>query len=162
MSCSLVARLDAGELDLAIAGRDGMARRGRLIWSEPLAWVAAKDLTLDLSQPLPLVALAPPCTYRQIATDALERARRSWTIACTGGSMMGVQAAVAGGLGVTVIGRSFAQAGLKVLGSGDGLPPLRATEVALLGEETAQIHLAEPIVRFLTEELSESLTRQAA
>jgi DNA-binding transcriptional LysR family regulator len=72
MSCDLVERLEAGALDLALASRDGMARRGRLIWSEPLAWIAAADFALDPDAPVPLVTLAPPCTYRQTATEALE------------------------------------------------------------------------------------------
>jgi DNA-binding transcriptional LysR family regulator len=161
MSCDLVRRLEAGGLDLALANRDGMARRGRLIWSEPLAWIAAADFALDPDAPVPLVALAPPCTYRQTATEALERAGRSWDVACTSGSVMGLQAAVAAGLGVAVLGRSFVQDGLKLLGPRTGLPPLPAIEVALLGEETAQIPLARPLVAFLVEELG-GVSRGAA
>jgi DNA-binding transcriptional LysR family regulator len=154
MSCELVRKLEAGALDLALANRDGMARRGRLIWSEPLAWIAAAaDFALDPDAPVPLVALAPPCTYRQTATEALERAGRSWRVACTSGSVMGLQAAVAAGLGVAVLGRSFVRDGLMLLGPRAGLPPLPATEVALLGEETAQVPLARPLVAFLVEEL---------
>jgi len=162
MSCALVEKLEAGALDLAIANRDGMARRGRLIWSEPLAWVAARDLTLDADRPLPLVSLAPPCSYRQIAAEALERVGRAWTTSCTAGSIVGVQAAVAAGLGITVLGRSFAQDGLRVLGQREGLPTLPATEVALIGEETAQVHLAEPLVRFLIDELRGRSEAEAA
>ena len=105
-------------------------------------------------------------TYRGIALKALESVGRASTIACTASSLIGVQAAVAGGLGVTVLGRSFVQEGLKVLdvsdhwsrGSGDvpsgDWPPLPMTEIVLLGDNRAQNHLANPLVSFLTESLA--------
>jgi DNA-binding transcriptional LysR family regulator len=49
--------------------------------------------------------LPQPCTYRGVMLKALEAAgRASSTIACTASSLMGIQAAVAGGLGVTCSG----------------------------------------------------------
>jgi DNA-binding transcriptional LysR family regulator len=153
LSCALLTALDAGELDLALAKRDGDAQRGRVIWREPLAWVAAEDWRLPPPDvPLPLVLLPAPCSYRRITTDALDGAGRSWTIACTGHGLMAVQAAVAGGLGLTVLGRGFVQPGLRELIG--VLPSLPMTEIVLVGEQTAQAHLAAPLVEFLTEALS--------
>jgi DNA-binding transcriptional LysR family regulator len=51
---------------------------------------------------------------------ALEAAGRATTIASTSSSLMGIQAAVAGGLGVTVLGRPFMQDGLKLLTRREG------------------------------------------
>lgn len=153
LSCALLAALDAGELDLALAKRDGDAQRGRVIWREPLAWVAAEDWQLPPPEvPLPLVSLPAPCTYRRLATDTLDGIGRSWTVACTAHGLMAVQAAVAGGLGVTVLGRGFVQPGLReVIGA---LPLLPMTEIVLVGEQTTQAHLASPLVEFLAETLS--------
>ena len=173
MSCALLAELEAGALDLAIAKRDGAMQRGPVIWREPLVWIAAEEFEIDPDKPLPLVLLPQPCTYRGIALKALESVGRASTIACTASSLIGVQAAFAGGLGVTVLGRSFVQAGLKVLdvrdhwsrGSGDvpsgDWPPLPMTEIVLLGENRAQNHLANPLVSFLTESLATGSNQEA-
>lgn len=154
MSCDLLAALERGELDLAIAKRDGTMGRGRVVWREPLVWIAAEAFTLDPARPIPLVLLPPPCTYRGLMLKALGDAGRASAVACTASSLMGVQAAVSGGLGVTVLGRSFVQDGLKMLDPGERWPPLPMTEIVLIGEDGAQAHLAKPLVSFLTESLA--------
>ncbi|GAB3251970.1 LysR family transcription regulator [Chitinimonas naiadis] len=156
MSCDLMGKLDDDLLDLAIAKRDGEQQRGRVIWQEPLVWIAAEGTDLDPGQPVPLVLLPAPCSYRGIALDALASVERQSVIACTASSLMGVQAAVAGGLGVTLLGRSFVQDGLRVLDPHDGWPTLPTTEIVLLGEDRARPHLTKPLLGFLTESLSSS------
>jgi len=154
MSCELLSSLEDGALDLAVAKRDGTMQRGRVIWREPLVWIASSTFIIDPNKPVPLVLLPQPCTYRGMMLKALEAAGRPSTIACTSSSLMGIQAAVAGGLGVTVLGRSFVQDGLKVLTTREGWPSLPTTEIVLLGEDHAQSHLAKPLVSFLTESLA--------
>jgi DNA-binding transcriptional LysR family regulator len=154
LSCDLLALLEKGDLDIAVAKRDGAMQKGRVIWREPLEWIAAEGFDIDADRPAPLVLLPQPCTYRGLALEALESAGRASQIACTASSLMGVQAAVAGGLGVTVLGRSFMQPGLRILSSSEGWPPLPMTEIVLLGEDRAQAHLARPLVSFLTESLA--------
>ena len=106
--------------------------------------------------------LPPPCTYRGIMLKVLETVGRTSTIACTASNLMSVQAAVAGGLGVTVLGRSFVQDGLKMLSPRENWPALPMTEIVLLGEDRAQQHLAKPLVAFLTESLIGSRRLSAA
>ena len=162
MSCELLTALVDGQLDLAIAKRDGEMQRGRVIWREPLVWIAAAGLELDPAKPVPLVLLPPPCTYRGIMLKVLETVGRTSTIACTASNLMSVQAAVAGGLGVTVLGRSFVQDGLKMLSPRENWPALPMTEIVLLGEDRAQQHLAKPLVAFLKESLIGSRRLSAA
>ncbi|HXP95841.1 MAG TPA: LysR substrate-binding domain-containing protein [Telmatospirillum sp.] len=156
MSCELRSALERDDLDLAIAKRDGAMQRGRVIWREPLVWIAAEGFEIDPGKPVPLVLLPAPCSYRGIMLKALESAGRTSVVACTASSLMGIQAAVAGGLGVTVLGRSFVQNGLTVLAAREHWPPLPMTEIVLLGEDRAQIHIAKPLVSFLTESLMTS------
>lgn len=66
----------------------------------------------------------------------------------------GVQAAVAGGLGVTVLGRSFVQPGMQILTAPEHWPALPMTEITVIGEEGEARHLVEPLVGFLTESLA--------
>ncbi|MDY0884940.1 LysR substrate-binding domain-containing protein [Dongia soli] len=154
LSCDLLCGLEAEQLDLALAKRDGEMQRGRIIWREPMVWIAAADVEIDAGKPVPLVLLPAPCTYRSIALEALEHAGRSYSIACTASSLMGIQAAVAGSIGVTVLGRSFVQDGLRILNPRDQWPSLPMTEIVLLGEDRAQSQLAKPLVAFLTESLT--------
>lgn len=154
LSCELLAAHEAGALDAVIAKKDGAAQRGRVIWREPLVWMAASDYRLDFTRPARLVMLRPPCTYREIMVAALDNVRREWVAACTASSLMGVQAAVAGGLGVTVLGRSFVQPGMQILTAPEHWPALPMTEITVIGEEGEARHLVEPLVGFLTESLS--------
>lgn len=162
LSCNLLAAYDDGQLDAVIAKKDGNARRGRVIWREPLVWMAARDMIWDEGEPVPLVLLPPPCTYRDVMIAALDAARRPWTISCTAHGLMGVQAAVAGGLGVTVLGRCFIQPGLSILSPSERWPSLPATEIVLLGEDAPMADLVRPLVDFLVDELAGAGAPQAA
>jgi DNA-binding transcriptional LysR family regulator len=154
LSCELLTAYDAGRLDAVIAKKDGAAQRGRVIWREPLVWMAAADYELDFSRPARLVMLRPPCTYRELMVSALDAVRREWVPACTASSLMGVQAAVAGGLGVTVLGRSFVQEGMQILQAPEHWPSLPMTEITVVGEEADTTGLVGPLVTFLTESLA--------
>jgi len=154
LSCELLAAYEAGALDVVIAKKDGTARRGRVIWREQLVWMAAGDHVPDFEQPAPLVLLPAPCTYREVMIRALDAARRPWFAACTASSLSGIRAAVAGGLGVTVLGRSFVGPDMQVLRAPEHWPALPMTEIVLVGEERAAADVVRPLVHYLTQRLS--------
>ena len=154
LSCELLAAYDAGQLDTVIAKKSGTAQRGRVIWREQLVWMASAAYQPDFERPAPLVLLPPPCTYREIMIRALDAVRRPWFAACTASSLSGIRAAVAGGLGVTVLGRSFIGPDMQALRAPEHWPALPMTEVVLLGEERAETDLVRPLVTFLTESLA--------
>jgi DNA-binding transcriptional LysR family regulator len=162
LSCELLAAHEGGQLDAVIAKRDGAARRGRVVWREPLVWMAAIDYRVDFSRPAPLVMLRPPCTYREVMIATLGAVRREWVATCTASSLQGVQAAVAGGLGITVLGRSFVREGMQVLQPPAGWPALPMTEITVVGEDGAAADLVRPLVGFLTESLSVHRAGQVA
>ncbi|MDR3518994.1 MAG: LysR substrate-binding domain-containing protein [Azospirillaceae bacterium] len=154
LSCQLLAAYDAGQLDGVIAKKDGAAQRGRVIWREPLVWMADAEYRPDDAKPVRLVMLPPPCTYRDLMIASLDGIRRDWTAVCTASSLMGIQAAVAGGLGVTVLGRSFAQPHMQILRTSEQWPVLPMTEIIVLGEQGQSEGLVRPLVDFLTDALS--------
>jgi DNA-binding transcriptional LysR family regulator len=162
LSCDLLAAHDAGQLDALIAKNDGAAQRGRVVWREPLVWMAAADYQVDATHPARLVMLRPPCSYREIMIAALDTVRREWVATCTASSLQGVQAAVAGGLGVTVLGRSFVREGMQVLQPPRHWPDLPMTEITVIGEEGEAADLVRPLVGFLIESLSGHPTREIA
>lgn len=154
LSCNLLAAYDEDRLDVVIAKKDGRAQRGRVIWREPLAWICAADANYGAGETVPLVLLPTPCTYRGVAIGALDSVRREWRVACTANSLAGARAAVAGGFGVTVLGRSFVQEGLRVIAPSELWPTLPMTEIVVIGEETTQTRIVQPLLTFLTETLA--------
>jgi DNA-binding transcriptional LysR family regulator len=151
-TAALTAALDAGELDLVVGKRDPSDPRGRLVGREPLVWVAAEGFSIDAAQPLPLLVLPAPCSYRQAALGALEAGGRTWRVVLTSASIMGVQAAVTAGLGLAALGRGSVLPGMRVAGSREGLPALPCCEVVVIGELAAG-SLAAPLVEMIVEAL---------
>ncbi|MBB5943819.1 DNA-binding transcriptional LysR family regulator [Xanthomonas arboricola] len=136
----LLARVEAGQLDLALAWESGAAsahRQAQAAW--PLRWIAAAErsslpATASWSgeAPLPLVMLEAPCLLRTAATTALDRAGIPWRIAFTSASLGGVWAAVRAGLGITLRTPAGVPAGLALLPPGaGGLPTLPALGLGL-------------------------------
>jgi DNA-binding transcriptional LysR family regulator len=150
LSCDLMTAYDAKLLDAVIAKRDSYADRGRVIWSEPLVWMASSTYEPDFTQPERLVLLRPPCTYREVMISSLNAHRREWVAACTASNLMGVQAAVAAGLGVTVLGKSFLRPGFKTLTSPEHWPALPSTEIVVVGEESGAKNMLKALIEFLT------------
>lgn len=155
LSSRLKEMLNKDELDLVIAKRDrASSLNGRVIWREPLVWFAARDYVVEEGADLPLVLLPQPCSYRELALQTLREANIPHRITCTSHSIMGLQAAVAGGLGVSVLGRSFVQDGLCELPP-ENLPELPQTEIAAFGESVASSTASQTLVDYLVDVLSE-------
>lgn len=154
LSCNLLAAYDEDRLDVVIAKKDGRAQRGRVIWREPLMWISSAHYDSDPSEPVPLVLLPTPCTYRGLAIAALDSVRRDWYVACTTNSLAGACAAVIGGFGVTVLGRSFVQEGMNVIRPSDQWPALPMTEIVVIGEEKSEARMVQPLLSFLTDNLA--------
>ncbi|CAN7676340.1 LysR substrate-binding domain-containing protein [Trinickia sp. LjRoot230] len=151
----LIARLTAGELDLALIWDDvdagSLARRAggtsiqvaepmiRWIGSDALQWRAGTG------EPLPLVLFDGPCMLCSIATAALDRAGIAWRIALTSPSLAGLWAAASAGLGVTVRTSYGLPSGLHMLDAETyGLPNLPSLPLALVRSVAAP---APPIER---------------
>lgn len=106
-NADLVAQIETGKLDLALAWhRGGRVPNAELLGEFPMEWIASAAQPpawlAERSGPLPLVAMQAPCLMRTAATEALDRAGIPWRIVLTSPSLAGVRAAVAAGLGVTV------------------------------------------------------------
>lgn len=82
MSAGLLAQYDERRLDAAFVrhepGEDPPRDDATLLFTEPLAWLAAPGWTPRADEPLPLAVLAGPCGVRAAALRALERAGVRW------------------------------------------------------------------------------------
>ncbi|QGY05952.1 LysR family transcriptional regulator [Methylobacterium mesophilicum SR1.6/6] len=133
LSRSLYQGYDAGELDVIFCKRRRGDPRGALAWAEPLIWTGRPGFVLDLNKPVPLVLYPPPSMTRTLALDALDAAGRSWRIACTSGSLMGLCAAVEAGLGIAPHSAKVLPPGLAAIPETAGLPALGDVEFVVLG-----------------------------
>ena len=137
LSGTLYEMQDNGELDLVLAKRRLGDPRGKLVYREPLVWLARDPDGLRASDaPLPLIAFPVPSVTRAIALEALRRQGIPWRIVCTCGSLSGLTAAARAGMGVLVQPRSMAPSGLSEIEPG-WLPALEDVEFVLVPRKGA-------------------------
>lgn len=128
---------DNGDLDLVLAKRRLGDARGKLVYREPLVWLARDpDRIRKLAGPLPLIAFPTPSVTRAVALEALRRQQMPWRIVCTCGSLSGLTAAARAGMGVLVQPKSMAPAGLLEIAPG-WLPTLEDVEFVLVPRKGA-------------------------
>ncbi|HVP61770.1 MAG TPA: LysR substrate-binding domain-containing protein [Myxococcaceae bacterium] len=94
--------LSSGALDLAVTFDPEPGRPDPEEIQLPVRWLAAPGFGWHPGTPLPLILFEPPCTFRRLALEALDRAGLPWRLGFSSPSLSGLWAAAAAGLGVTV------------------------------------------------------------
>jgi len=129
-STTLIPRVAAGDLDLALVTRDS-ARRGTLLFHEPLVWVGSEQFELWRRDPLPVAVYEAASLARRSALDTLAKQDRRYKLVYNSSSLAGQIAAVESGLAVAVLSRCSVPAHLQILGPEHNLGPLEPMEVAV-------------------------------
>jgi len=134
----LTAGFERGDYDLILTVRHAAssdAGSARVLGQAQLVWIGAEhgdaDLPLDGEAPLPLATFSPPCTFRQVAVDALNQAGIPWRVAYTTTSLPGLMAAVKSGLGVTARTEHALVPGTAIVAPPAQLPSLPPVDVVL-------------------------------
>jgi DNA-binding transcriptional LysR family regulator len=144
--------LDRGDLDLALFKRTAGEKGGIAVWPERVHWVTSKNHPRHASAgSVPLIGFPAGCLYRAGAVHALESAGRTWHMAYTSSSLAGIQAAVAAGLGLSILSEIAIQSDHRVLTARDGFKPIDRTEVALVASPDASpatLRLADRLAEF--------------
>ena len=144
--------LERGDLDLALFKREAGAKGAIAVWPERVHWVTSKSHPIDADvTSVPLIGFPLGCLYRAGAIHALESAGRPWHMAYTSSSLAGIQAAVAAGMGLSILSEMAIQADHRVLTAKDGFAPINKTEVALMaspGASPATLRLADRLAEF--------------
>ncbi|MCC8940341.1 HTH-type transcriptional regulator GltR [Bradyrhizobium ivorense] len=144
--------LERGDLDLALFKRTAGEKGGIAAWPERVHWVTSKHRPRDTTTgSVPLIGFPPGCLYRAGAIHALESAGRSWHMTYTSSNLSGIQAAVAAGMGLSILSEMAIQADHRVLTAKEGFAPIDRTEVALVaspGASPATLRLAERLAEF--------------
>jgi DNA-binding transcriptional LysR family regulator len=144
--------LERGDLDLALLKRDAGEKGGIAVWPERVHWATSKahPIEPDIAS-VPLIGFPAGCLYRSRAIHAIESAGRSWHMAYTSSNLSGIQAAVAAGLGLSILSEIAVQADHRVLTAKDGFAPIDKTEVALVASPDASpatLRLADRLAEF--------------
>ena len=144
--------LERGELDLALYKREAGAKDAIAVWPERVHWVTSKSHPVDVGvSSVPLIGFPLGCIYRAGAIHALESAGRAWHTAYTSSSLAGIQAAVAAGMGLSILSEMSIQSDHRVLTAKEGFAPINRTEVALMASPDASpatLRLADRLAEF--------------
>ena len=107
-SGNLMDRVDRADLDVALLQVDDERLRStdRVLWSDRLEWVTSCE-PIDFGEPLPLITFGEQCFYRSLSEPDLVAAGIDHTVAFSASTIAGVQAAIAAGLGVGVLGSGY-------------------------------------------------------
>ncbi len=130
-SISLVAKVERGEIDLALVTRD-LPNRGEFLFREDLIWVGSEQHEVWKKQPLPIAVHGLDQQLRTTILAALAALQREYRVVYNSANVMGQLAIAASGMAVAIITRCSLPQGLKVLDARHGLPPLPTLDVAVL------------------------------
>ncbi len=136
-STVLIPRVQRGELDLALVSRDH-ARRGTLLFHEPMVWVGSPQFEVWARDPLPIAVYEEASLGRRSALQALALQGRPYKVVYNSSNLAGQIAAVESGLAIAALTQCSAPAHLQVLGAAQGLGPLQPMEVAVYRSQASK------------------------
>lgn len=129
-STALIPRVARGDLDLALVSRDH-ARRGTLLFHEPMVWVGSPQFEVWKRNPLPIAVYEAASLGRRSALHSLAVQGRPYKVVYNSSNLAGQIAAVDSGLAVAALTQCSAPEHLVVLGLDHGLGPLEPMQVAV-------------------------------
>lgn len=131
LSNTLWQQYGAGSYDLVLVKQRLGHTVGEAAWPEPLAWLDSRQQPCWQRDPLPLVVFPVGGLYRDEMIHSLESHGRRWRIAYSSASLAGVRAAVASGLGISLLPARLAGRDHGTLGPAEGFAPLPQLELVL-------------------------------
>jgi DNA-binding transcriptional LysR family regulator len=149
----LIERIDAGELDLAIATNCDPTRAAEIFRRERLLWVTSNRHSIHTEERLPLALGRPSCSWRRMALEALEGAARPYRLLYSSSNAGAVAAAVLAGLAVSVLPESGLRPGMRVLNPADGFPELASCRIGLLRNAHERSALADALAEHIISSL---------
>lgn len=147
----LRAKVEAGELDLAVVMSRLGETSGTVLRRTQFVWAAAEGFDWAPGTSLPLALAPPPCPCRAIAVDAITASGVEWHVGFTSGNQHGLRAAVLAGLAASMIARDEIEPGMKILDGRHGLPPLPEVEFALIWRPGTTLPCARELGRLIVE-----------
>lgn len=150
---SLVANLDANEIDMAIITHSQRRNVGEIIRDEKLMWVSSTRHCIHEQRPLPLALGRDTCDWRRSAVVRLEGRSIPYRILYTSWNSSAVGAVVLAGLAVGVLPESAVRTGMRVLGEAEGFPALPSVKIALLRNSNRRDHITNALADHIVQSL---------
>lgn len=148
----LRAKVDAGELDLAVAITESNNEGGTVLRQTQFVWAAADTFTRPQNSSWPFAFSPPPCALRAMGIDALTASDIHWHMAFTSANQHGLKAAVKAGLAVSIFAREEIEPWMVVLDESDGLPPLPKAKYVLIEKRGEQMPCTSELGRMILDE----------
>ena len=155
LSRDLAGGYDTGELDLVLIKQRRNSRAAVACWPETMVWIDSAHHPCIGLDPVPLVTFPPRGLYRDDIITAFDALARRWRISFTSASLSGIRAAVADGMGISLLPARALGPQHAVLDARHGLPPVDTFEIALLHRASA-----DPLVKALAARLAGLLDAQ--
>lgn len=135
LSRDLAQRYRRGEFDIVIVKEAVAGPDCRACFAEPLGWFEAAGGGAVADEALPLVCFPAGGLYREAMFAQLEREGRRWFVAFSGSSLQSVVAAVAAGVGVSLLPLAgVSGGGLARRGDLGGVEPMLVSLYAREGD----------------------------
>lgn len=150
----LRAKIDTGELDLAVAITQSNDEGGTVLRQTQFVWAAADHFVWPENSSLPFAFSPPPCALRAIGIDALNASGVDWHVAFTSANQHGLKAAVKAGLAVSIFAKEEIEPWMVVLDENDGLPPLPKAKYLLIQKRGDRMPCTSELGRLIVEEAS--------
>lgn len=141
----MVEMLKENEVDLVVTTHRPGQYDCLTLRTSPTHWYCAAEYVLQKGEPIPLVLLDDPSTFRDMVLTALNEASIPWRLAYVASTLPAVRAAVKAGLGVTARPVEMMSPDLRVLGQSEGLPSLPDTEYLLCHNAASNNELAKVV-----------------
>ena len=150
LSVDLHQRLESREIDLALVKRDRGSKQEPALasWPEQVNWVAGCKMDV-IGDPVPLVVYPQGCIYRNRIVHALESSGRRWRVAFASQSLVGIQAAVSAGLGISLLPASAMLADHRLLGVEEGFAAVPPSELALVAANRMLTDVQRTLVEYM-------------
>ncbi|MES2600005.1 MAG: LysR family transcriptional regulator [Pseudomonadota bacterium] len=148
----LRAKVDAGDLDLAVAITRSDEESGTVLRQTKFVWAAADIFKRPQNSSLPFALSPPPCAVRAMAVDALTASGIDWHVGFTSANQHGLKAAVKAGLAISVFSQEEIEPWMTVLDGNDGLPPLPEAKYVLISKHGDQMPCTAELGRLIVDE----------
>ncbi|MFT5261016.1 MAG: DNA-binding transcriptional LysR family regulator [Gammaproteobacteria bacterium] len=131
MCRDLMALVDDNKLDMAVTTVPPEVYGGEKLGTRELIWVSSPDFVFDPNKPIPLALHPERCIYRDLILSVFNTAGIDYRIKFSAQGTMSVQAAVAAGMGLTVITQGVVPPELAQVPAHWGLPNLGLIDIRL-------------------------------
>ena len=164
ITVDLLAALEQGALDVALATQKDTPKGAELLLRDPLVWVGAPGGQAHLRQPLPVSFGSPNCAFRASAIAALAAVKRDWRPVCEATVHDAIKATLYADTAIAPMLLSTVPNDLTVLEAEDGLPALPPFCINMHLRRTGRSPVADEFATFVRQEFASRYgeRRQAA